>query len=63
MECRSCHSGALSGYTAEIHIRPAFPVLLICLNCGFAESCYLTEGERLELLYNKANHGQSVDHG
>lgn len=74
MECKSCHSAALSEHTAEINIHPpallknlskptiwTFPLLLICLNCGFSQFV-LTESERLELLYNKAKHWQSVGH-
>ena len=49
MSCRSCHSGKVREYTAEINIHfpgmkglsiPTvwvFPTLLVCLDCGAAQ--------------------------
>ena len=68
MACKSCHSMDQHVYHSEVNIHPprdlqnldkptvlAFPTLLICADCGFAEFV-LTERERLELLYNNASH-------
>ena len=62
MDCRNCGSAKQKEFPSEVNIHPprglkylsspcvlAFPQLLVCLDCGFAELA-LEESERSELV-------------
>lgn len=70
--CKSCHSVDRRAYPSEINIHPpdvlenldkptvfAFPLLLVCLNCGLTEFV-LAASEKRELLDNEANRWNSA---
>jgi hypothetical protein len=74
MPCKSCHSLDQGSYPAEINIHPprslknldkptvwAFPSLVICSECGFAEFV-LSEAELDQLKHNKANYWGPFNH-
>jgi hypothetical protein len=68
MPCKRCHSSNQNAYPSEINIHPpqglknldkatvwAFPLLMICTECGFAEFG-LSEEELHQLQRNQARY-------